>query len=114
MKNKVLFFYIHLSGHKIAAEAIQKAISERYNDIETDNFEALAYAYPVAGMVISKLYLELLKYTPQIWDFLYDNKKVVSATNEIREVLNSFNTIKLNKLIKQHSPSCLVCTQAVP
>jgi len=114
MKYKALFLYVHVSGHKKAAEAIGRALTEVYPDTDTLHYEALAYAYPLVGKVVSSAYMEILRRTPALWDYLYDNQKVVQATKEIRQLLNALNAPKLNRLIRTHNPSCLVCTHAVP
>ncbi len=114
-KKNILFCYItKSSGHQRAAEAIMDALSQLSPRADTHGINCSSYAYPVIGKFVSKIYIKILKHTPQIWDFLYDNPKIEKATRRIRNLLTSFSTKKIYELIKQYRPRCLVCTQAAP
>ncbi|MFH1259267.1 MAG: glycosyltransferase [Elusimicrobiota bacterium] len=112
---KILFLYISVSsGHQQAAESIQKAIKEIVPEAKTLGLDSFNYAYPFVGKFIAGTYLQIVKRTPFLWDYLYDNPDVVTATQEIREVLNRLNSRKFKKLLASFHPSAVVCTQAVP
>jgi processive 1,2-diacylglycerol beta-glucosyltransferase len=102
------------SGHQRAADAVREALSVLAPTWETEGVDAFSFAYPIIGKLIARTYLEVLRYTPALWDFIYDNPDVEAATREIRDVLNLISLPKMRSLLKRHSPQALVCTQAVP
>jgi len=115
MSKRILFLYISpSSGHQHAAEAIQEALRLIAPDWESQGLDSFTYVYPTIGKWIAKTYLEVLRRTPMLWDFLYDNPDIVSATREVRELLNIVSSPKLNRLVKRYNPQAIVCTQAVP
>lgn len=115
MTPSVLFLYISTSsGHQRAAEAVREALSLLTPSWETAGVDAFAYAYPTIGKLISRTYLEILRHTPIMWNFVYDNPDVVTATREIRDLLNMISAPKMKGLIRRHNPQAVICTQAVP
>jgi processive 1,2-diacylglycerol beta-glucosyltransferase len=76
--------------------------------------DAFTFAYPTIGKLVARTYLEILRHTPILWDYMYDNPDVETATREIRDLLNLISLPKLRSLLKHHNPQALVCTQAVP
>lgn len=82
--------------------------------VECEGINSISYSNPVFGKIISKLYIQLLKVVPQVWDYLYDNPYVEKATRDIREFIGLFNTGRITELLRKYRPHCLVCTQAVP
>ncbi|MFN3966299.1 MAG: MGDG synthase family glycosyltransferase [Endomicrobiia bacterium] len=58
--------------------------------------------------------MEVIKKTPQIWDFIYDNPEVKKATEEIRTLFNIININKLKKILDEFNPKVIVCTHAMP
>ena len=102
------------SGHQRAADAVRESISLLSPSWETEGVDAFSYVYPHIGKMVSKSYLDVLRYTPKIWNYIYDNPDVVTATQEIREVLNLISWPKLKGLYKKQSPQAIVCTQAAP
>jgi len=112
---KILFLYISASsGHQRAADAIREAVGHIFPDWETIGVDSFIYAYPNIGKLISGAYLEMLRRTPMLWDFVYDNPDVELATREARELLNLISAQKLKSLLKKNNPKAIVCTQAVP
>ncbi|MBK8575052.1 MAG: hypothetical protein IPN90_05010 [Elusimicrobia bacterium] len=112
---KVLFCYIsHASGHQRAAEAVMGELRRRHPSVQCEGINSISYSNPVFGKIISKLYIQLLKVAPQVWDYLYDNPYIEKATRDIREFLSLFNTRRIAEVLQKHRPHCLVCTQAVP
>nr|AEQ20582.1 diacylglycerol glucosyltransferase [uncultured bacterium CSLF42] len=102
------------SGHQRAAEAVREALGLLTPTWETYGVDSLSYAYPNIGKLIARTYLEVLRRTPVLWDYIYDNPDVETATREIREVLNRISSPKLGTLVRHHQPQAIVCTQAVP
>jgi hypothetical protein len=79
--------------------------------VECEGINSISYSNPVFGKIISKLYIQLLKVVPQVWDYLYDNPYVEKATRDIREFIGLFNTGRITELLRKYRPHCLVCTQ---
>src|SRR4051812_17623516 len=115
MHKKVLFLYISpSSGHQHAADATQEALGLLEPTWDTLGIDSFTYAYPKIGKLIARAYLEMLRRTPTLWNYVYDNPDVETATREIRDVLNAISAPKMKTLLARHTPQALVCTQAVP
>lgn len=112
---RVLFLYASPnSGHRACADALRKSLGAVFPGIETAGADAVSVLYPTLGPLIEKTYLEILKHTPQIWSFLYDNPEIEEITREFRQLFSFFNTPKVKGMITDHEPSVIVCTHAVP
>ncbi|MBI3012212.1 MAG: glycosyltransferase [Elusimicrobia bacterium] len=116
LRQQIAFLYASPnSGHKICAGAVRKVFDSCYpSTLHTVELDTITYLYPILGSLVAKTYLEILRYTPQLWDFLYDNPEVEELTREIRQLFNIFNAQKLKFLIEQYQPTAFVCTHAVP
>lgn len=115
MNTRVLFLYISVSsGHQRAAEAVREALSLLTPTWETHGVDSFSYAYPTVGKLISKTYLEVLRRTPVLWNIVYDNPDLETATREIRDLLNLISSAKMKSLMSNYNPQALVCTQAAP
>jgi processive 1,2-diacylglycerol beta-glucosyltransferase len=114
-KKKLLFLYmVPATGHQRAAEAIMKAAGQMNPQIECVGLDAGNQAYPLLGSVFNKMYLQLIQRTPAIWDYLYDNPDVEEVTREMRQIFTLFSSLRLKKILKQHHPEAVICTQAMP
>ncbi len=114
MKSDIIFLYSsNTSGHAQAAKAINNTINQKAPELKTQLFDA-SYFYPFLGPIISKFYIEVIKKTPQIWNYIYDNHEVKKATEEIRTLFNIININKLKKILDNFKPKLMVCTHAIP
>lgn len=112
---KVLLMYItKVSGHRQATLAIQKALKEIDPAVEAPTINGFGYTYPRLERVINQAYMSVIKRTPQVWDYLYDNPKIVKNTSVIKRFLHKTSHKKLDRLFKRHKPDAVVCTQAFP
>ena len=102
------------SGHQLASIAIEKAIKEMDPQVETLVVNSLDYTNPRLDRVVSNVYLSMIRRTPEIWDYLYDNPKVARRTNGTTKLINKLNSTKLERLVNSFSPDTVVCTQAFP
>jgi len=103
-----------VSGHHSATIAIEKAIRILQPDTEVLNINAFNYTNPISEKIINRLYMGVIKRTPQIWDYLYDNPAVVKKIESIKEIVHKFNSPKLQRLFDKFKPSGVICTQAFP
>lgn len=115
MAPKILLMYIsEHSGHHKASLAIEEALSSTDGSIKTLSIDAFNYTNPILERVINKTYLGLLRTRPEVWEYLYDNPKVLRRLQRLRELINKHNSQKLKRLIDEFSPDAIVCTQAFP
>ncbi|MDP8265539.1 MAG: glycosyltransferase [Candidatus Aceula meridiana] len=112
---KILLMHItKTSGHHRATVAIENALKELNPQAETLNLNGFAYVYPILEKIINTAYMSVIKRRPQLWDYLYDNPKVVKKTGKIKKILNNAKQPKLKRLFKRFAPDAVVCTQAFP
>jgi len=113
--NKVLLMYIsEHSGHHCASLAIERALRELDPPIYALNINSFNYTNPILERIINRTYMGVVKRTPEIWDYLYDNPKVLKKTQKLREMIHRFNTGKLTALLDEVRPEAIICTQAFP
>jgi len=103
-----------VSGHRSAAEALEKEIKRLKADTQILSINAFNYTNPVSEKVINRLYMEVVNKAPKIWDYLYDNPKVIKGIGKIKDSVHKFNSPKLKKLFDEFRPDVVVCTQAFP
>ena len=114
-KRRVLLMYItKVSGHRQATVAIQQALRQLDPQIEAPAINGFGYMYPILEKIISKAYMSVIKRTPKVWDYLYDNPSVVKNSQSIQNFLHKISHEKIEKLIQRHRPQAVVCTQAFP
>jgi len=81
---------------------------------ETLNLNSFNYTNPILEKIINQAYMEVVKRTPEVWEYLYDNPKVLKNTQKLRAMIHNFNTGKLKTLLSDFKPDAIVCTQAFP
>lgn len=114
-KTNILFLYmVPKTGHQKAAEAIMEAASQMDPRVHCVGIEAVNHTYPIIGTVVNRVYLQMLKRAPFIWEYLYDNPEVEEVTRDARGLLALMSSFRIKRMLKRHSPSAIVCTQAVP
>ncbi|NQU73387.1 MAG: glycosyltransferase [Candidatus Omnitrophica bacterium] len=115
MSKKIILMYISdISGHHSASRAMEQAIKAVDTDAEVLNINAFSYTNPIWERVVNRAYMSVVKSTPEIWDYLYDNPKVLRRTQGIRERIHRAQTEKLKKLFHHFKPDVVACTQAYP
>lgn len=114
-KPTILLMYItKVSGHRQATLAIKGALRQLSEDVSVPTINGFGYTYPRLEKIVSRAYMGMIKRTPQVWDYLYDNPKVVQRSSMIQKVLYKSSHAKLKKLFEKHNPHAVVCTQAFP
>ena len=103
-----------VSGHRRATMAIEKAIKLLQPKSEILNINAFNYTNPISEKVINRIYMEVIKRTPKVWDYLYDNPSVVKGLENIKQHVHKSNSPKLKKLFDNFNADLVVCTQAFP
>lgn len=110
----ILMYISEVSGHHSATIAIEKAVKSLSPDAETLNINAFKYTNPISEKVINRIYLGVIKRTPKVWDYLYDNPKVAKRLAKIKDAVHRFNSPKLKNLFDRFHPDAVVCAQAFP
>ncbi len=113
-KRIILMYISEVSGHHSATLAVERALKTLQPEAEILNINAFNYTNPISEKIVNRLYLGVIKRTPQIWDYLYDNPVVVKKIEKIRENIHKFNSPKLKNLFDKFKPDALLCTQAFP
>lgn len=114
-KGKILLMYISEgSGHHCASLAVEKALKSIKADIDILNINAFNYTNPILEKIINKTYIGIIKRTPDVWEYLYDNPKIVKNTQGLRDLIHKFNSSKLMNLLEDFYPDVICCTQAFP
>lgn len=114
-KKRILLMYISkVSGHRQAALAIENALKLINPHAETLNINAFRYTNPISEKIIDKIYMWVLNKAPGIWEYLYDNPKIIKGTQKIKERIHFLNSRKLKKLYDEFKPDAIICTQAFP
>lgn len=103
-----------VSGHRNAAIAIEKAIRKLQPSTEILSINAFNYTNPISEKIINRLYMGVIKRTPQLWNYLYDNPNVVKRLERIKKTIHKFNSPKLKNLFDEFKPDAVACTQAFP
>src|SRR4030042_5622343 len=113
-KRIILMYISETSGHHSATLAIEKAIKALAPNTEIMNINAFNYTNPISEKIVNRLYMGVIKRTPKLWDYLYDNPRVVKKIENIKETIHKFNSPKLKKLFDKFNPDVVLSTQAFP
>lgn len=114
-KKRVMLMYItKVSGHRQATVAIQKSLKEACPYIEAPTINGFGYTYPMLEKIVHNAYMGVIKSTPFVWDYLYDNPKIFKKSESIKNFLHKTSHKKIEKLFLRHNPDAIVCTQAFP
>lgn len=115
MRFRILLMYITpRSGHHAAALAVDKALHQIDPAVTTSLVNSFRYTNPILERIISETYMNVIRTTPEVWDFLYDNPAIVKNTRSFRKLIHRFNSAKLARLVEDFRPDAVVCTQAFP
>ncbi|MEI8175884.1 MAG: glycosyltransferase [Candidatus Omnitrophota bacterium] len=115
MSKRVLLMYIsEVSGHHSASIAVENAIRKLAPSATVRNINAFNYTNPIWERIINRAYMSVVKNTPELWDYLYDNPRVLRRTRKIRQLIHKGNTEKLKVLFEDFKPDIVACTQAYP
>jgi processive 1,2-diacylglycerol beta-glucosyltransferase len=112
---RVLIFYIQpKSGHFSAAKAIETAFKRNHPDVYVKTLDFMRYVNPVIAQLLLKTYINVIKRSPDTWDYLYDNPKVFEKTKKLRNLIIKINLTRIRKIITKIKPNIILCTQAIP
>jgi len=112
---RILLMYIsQVSGHRQGAVAIAKSLKSLDPDCEVLSINGFGYTYPLMEKIINTTYMGVIKRAPKIWEYLYDNPKVIKFSEKWKQSIHRSSHKKLKPLIDEFKPDVVVCTQAFP
>ena len=112
---RILLMYIsQVSGHRQGAVAISKSLKSLDPDCEVLSINGFGYTYPLMEKIINTAYMGVIKRAPKIWEYLYDNPKVIKFSEKWKKSIHKSSHKKLKPLIDEFKPDVVVCTQAFP
>ncbi|MDP8218823.1 MAG: glycosyltransferase [Candidatus Theseobacter exili] len=114
MKNVLILYVNRNSGHHIAALAIKKSIQEQNPTVNARVYDFLAVIHPILDKVVLNAYLGVVRKTPELWAYLYDNRKVKERLKRLQDAVHKKKLPRLNRLIERTKPDAVICTQAYP
>ena len=115
MRKRILLMYItDVSGHRSAAIAIEKALRSLAPNVEILSINAFKYTNPISERIVNRIYTAVIKKTPKIWDYMYDNPRVKKSLESLKQFIHRNNSPKLRRLFDSFRPDAVVCTQAFP
>lgn len=113
-KRIILMYISEISGHHSATLAIEKSIRALEPAADIMNINAFNYTSPITEKIVNHLYMSVIKRTPKVWDYLYDNPVVVKKLEKLKKGIHKFNSPKLKALFDKFRPDAVACTQAYP
>jgi processive 1,2-diacylglycerol beta-glucosyltransferase len=113
-KRILLMFISYNSGHHRAALAIEKGLRQLSPYSTILNINAFRHTNPIIERMVNRAYMGIIKNKPEIWDYFYDNPKIVKNTKGLKQIIHRLNSAKLKHLIDDFKPNAIVCTQAFP
>ncbi len=96
----ILMYISEVSGHHSATLAIEEAIKTLSPGTETLNINAFNYTNPISEKIVNRFYIGVIKRTPQIWEYLYDNPKVLRNLGRTKLTIPD-----ISDLLQVHSQS---------
>jgi processive 1,2-diacylglycerol beta-glucosyltransferase len=102
------------AGHVRAAEAIEKAFSQRRENFEVHHFDVLNYTNKLFRHLYSKAYIDLVNKMPEVPGWVYDKLDKPWKNERRRLALDKLNTRPFVKLLREYQPDLIVCTHFLP
>lgn len=94
--------------------AIAKSMHKIFPDADVKSINGFGYNYPILEGVVNVAYMSVIRHTPKVWDYLYDNPKVFKRSANLRKFLYKSSHKKLGKLLEEYPADTVVCSQAFP
>lgn len=102
------------TGHKTAAQALEKAFQQRGAGRVWVQ-DTLDYGSGVFRRLYADLYLELAERTPELWGFAYrgTNREQSSVERELRKIYSRIGVYRIDEL-RDLRPDAVICTHFLP
>jgi processive 1,2-diacylglycerol beta-glucosyltransferase len=103
-----------VSGHHSATLALEATLRKLEPQAEILNINAFNYTNPISEKIVNRFYMGVIKRTPKVWEYLYDNVGVAKKIENIKKLIHKLNSPKLKNLFDRFKPDCVICSQAFP
>jgi processive 1,2-diacylglycerol beta-glucosyltransferase len=101
------------AGHVRAAQALEKAFSER-GDCVVEHIDALQHVSKIFQRIYDKTYISMVKRAPELMGVLYDRTDQPWHHPRRRLALDRLNTQPMIQLLKRIQPDLCVATHFLP
>ncbi len=111
------FLLLHVttsSGHHHASRAIAQGLRQLDPSCQIANVDAFDYTSRFIRTAIMRSYLSLIRYQPDVWEYLYDNPAIHRRVQQFRQLIHRYHATKLQQLLETVQPHAIACTQAFP
>lgn len=102
------------SGHHHASRAIAQGLKRLDPCTQVVNVDAFDYTSRIVRLAIMRSYMSLIRYQPNVWEYMYDNPAIHSRVQHLRRLLHRYQARKLQQLLETVQPHAIACTQAFP
>lgn len=102
------------SGHLKAAEALQRVCETHPAIGEVVHLDALTLTNKLFRDAYSKLYIRMIRSTPTLLGWWYDQLDEPWKTARMNFLLNRLNTVPLVRRIREMNPDITICTHFLP
>lgn len=110
----ILMYISEVSGHHSATLAIENTLRKLEPQAEILNINAFNYTNPISEKIVNRVYMGVIKRTPKVWEYLYDNIGVAKKIENIKKFVHKLNSPKLKNLFDRFQPDAVICSQAFP
>lgn len=103
------------SGHHQVADAVALRLQAAVPEIVSENRELLSYAYGELETIVTKSYLQWIRWFPKLYSVMYHANAVRHCERQQRYKL--YETIfekALHRLVAESSPDLIICTHCLP
>lgn len=98
------------SGHTRAGEALEAAAAGMPEIASVRHIDVLEYASSLFGVLYSDLYEQMVKKTPTLWGWWYDQSDAPWKGEQFRVAMERFQMIPLMECLKAEAPDITICT----
>ncbi|HEU5101241.1 MAG TPA: glycosyltransferase [Roseiflexaceae bacterium] len=102
------------SGHVTAARALEQVFASTGDAEEVVHKDALEFTNQPFRDFYSELYLTLVKRSPHLVGWWYDESDEPWRTDQVRSAMDRINLQPLSKFILEYQPHRVVCTHFLP
>lgn len=109
MKKIMIFYGSYGGGHLSAARAINEYIKNNYKNTQIQMVDCVEYINKLVNKITTKAYSDMAKKIPWAWGYVY-KKSEKGIIAKISNDSNKLMAIKLNKLLQEFDPDCVIST----
>lgn len=104
-----LIYSCEPSGHSSAAQAIAEELPPELVEPVHVNLSAV---FPSFGPFVARAYLQMIKKTPAVWSYAYDNGLVAMAARSLRGAVLPYYSRRLSAYLRKRGVKAVISTHA--